>query len=140
MLLIETAPGATVPPPPAAAASCWDTAMTTAEMSACAASELAATEAALADTMAKIRARHAGNARLLVRLDAAQAAWAALRDGDLEAIYWPENPMVLGSHWPVCHLQIGRAMTQQRIEALQPWLTPPSEGDICDGPYAPDDP
>jgi len=103
----------------------------------CEAQKLEQAEQALADVLAQIRQRYAGEKLFLVRLEKAQLAWAQLRDADLEARFpvdeGDQPSQVWGSSYGMVAARFLADMTRARTTYLQQWLDGIDEGDLSAG-------
>jgi uncharacterized protein YecT (DUF1311 family) len=104
------------------------------EMNQRAAGELKSAEKAMDSVYQQIRKQNADDKVFLDRLDAAQSAWAAFRDAELEAIF-PSHPKQAeyGSVYPMCYATWKRKLTIERTRQLKLWVVGVKEGDVCAG-------
>ncbi|MGH7839840.1 MAG: lysozyme inhibitor LprI family protein [Candidatus Binataceae bacterium] len=63
---------------------------------------------------------------------AAERAWIAFRDAEMEAVYPPREAGYYGTVQPMCECDERAALTDERVKQLQRWLTT-KEGDVCAG-------
>ncbi|WP_143308772.1 lysozyme inhibitor LprI family protein [Chitinophaga vietnamensis] len=75
---------------------------------------------------------YAANKKFITNLKEAQRLWVQLRDAQVKTMY-PEAASTYGSVFPMCKANYLTELTQQRIEALQVWLSGRKEGDACNG-------
>lgn len=111
---------------------CWDTAKSQREMNECAGAELKAAEDALDRVYQRVRKQHADDKVFVGRLEAAQRAWAAFRDAELEAIF-PKHgePLEYGSVYPMCYAGWKTTLTTERTKQLRRWVDAVEEGNVC---------
>ena len=115
-------------------AKCWSTATTQAELTVCGAEESKAADDELNRIYQAILARYKGDDAFLEKLKAAQSAWIAFRDAELEAIYPREDePGYYGSSHRMCLGTRLAELTRARIHELRRWLGEPEEDDVCAG-------
>jgi uncharacterized protein YecT (DUF1311 family) len=115
---------------------CMDSAQSQAAMNECASNSLGAADKELNQVYQQVLRKYAKDTVFVAKLKAAQKAWLAFRDAELEARY-PANDKSLeyGSVYPMCANNDLEAMTRQRTEALRAWLKGAEEGDVCAGSY-----
>jgi uncharacterized protein YecT (DUF1311 family) len=103
--------------------TCWDTATTPLTMNECTGKELRASEQRLASLLVKLHVSPE---------DAAQKAWEAYRDAQIEPIYPKESSQDNGSVFPLRLAKLKKTLTDGRIAELKN-LTRSGEGDVCGG-------
>jgi len=91
-------------------------------------------DASLNATYAKILKEYGKDAEFISKLKAAQRAWLAFRDAELEALFpKPDKQAEYGSVYPMCRCMQLQELTQERTKNLQLWLKGIPEGDVCAG-------
>lgn len=103
------------------------------ELNACAADDLKRADKALNDTYAALVKKESGDPVFIRKLRAAQRAWIAFRDAELEATFAckEENPYVCwGSMYPMCSAFYQAKLTRDRTARLRELL---DEGRPADG-------
>jgi len=80
----------------------------------------------------QVLAKHGHDMVFAQHFKAAQRAWIAFRDAELNAIYPPEKNNEAGSVLPMCQCDNLTELTNARVKQLQEWLTS-QEGDVCAG-------
>lgn len=120
-------------PPPAEGpkADCLEKAQTQFEMNACAGDELAAADAELNRVYQAILEKYKDDSLFIEKLRAAQRAWLAYRDAELEAKFPPSDGH--GSVFPMCAAQHKAKLTRERVAKLREWLDGVEEGEVCAG-------
>jgi uncharacterized protein YecT (DUF1311 family) len=115
---------------------CMDNAPSQAAMNECASNSLGAADKELNQVYQQVLHKYAKDTVFVAKLKAAQKAWLAFRDAELEARY-PANDKSLeyGSVYPMCANNELEAMTRKRTEELRSWLKGAEEGDVCAGSY-----
>jgi uncharacterized protein YecT (DUF1311 family) len=82
----------------------------------------------------QILSEYKADTAFVPKLKAAQRAWLAFRDAQMEALYpEPDKQMAYGSVFPMCHCTALTRLTKQRTQELRQWLKGESEGDVCSG-------
>jgi uncharacterized protein YecT (DUF1311 family) len=116
--------------------SCMDNAQSQTAMDECASKTLAAADKELNQVYQQVLTQYASNKVFIIKLRAAQKAWMAFRDAELQARY-PESDKqaMYGSVYPMCASNDLEAMTRKRIDELRAWLKGTQEGDVCAGSY-----
>jgi uncharacterized protein YecT (DUF1311 family) len=118
-------------------AGCWDKAQTQVEMNACAGEEYKAADAELNRVYQAVLKKYKDDAKFVTKLRAAQRAWVAYRDAEVEAKFPHGDESrakeYYGSVLPMCDAQFRAQLTQDRIDQLREWLDGAEEGDICSG-------
>lgn len=117
---------------PADFAKC-DPSGTQLEMNACAADEFEKADLKLNEVYKALLKKEAKNVIFIQKLRAAQKAWLAFRDAELEAMYACEekNQQVCwGSMLPMCYSSYVAKLTRERTQRLQQFL---DEGQPADG-------
>lgn len=121
---------------PASGDTCMDSAQSQAAMNACAQQNLGAADKELNQVYQQVLAKYASDKVFIAKLRAAQKAWIAFRDAELEARYpASDKQLQYGSVYPMCANNDREAMTRKRIEQLRAWLKGVQEGDVCAGSY-----
>ncbi|MEP7362871.1 MAG: lysozyme inhibitor LprI family protein [Acidobacteriota bacterium] len=115
--------------------SCWDTALTQSAMTACAAADFQQAESAMQREYKKLLAKaNAGNPSAAPKIEAAQRAWLAFRDAQLEAMFAADNKQLeYGSVYAMCRRIIEKNLTLERTKQLSAMMSSPPEGDVCIG-------
>lgn len=112
-----------------------ETASTQLEMNQCSAAEAKDAEAELNRLYQQLLAR-TSNPVYRRKIEAAQKAWLAYRDAELEAKYPAEDKRAeYGSVYPMCTANDQTDLTRARIEEIKTLLNS-SEGDMCAGEWA----
>ena len=123
---------------PALASKCWDTAMTTPDMRACAAADLAEADRELNLVYQRLLEEKSKDPVLVNAVRKAQRAWLAFRDSHVDSVF-PELPdRSYGSLAPMCMSILIRQLTLTRIEQLKQFLEY-EEGEVC-SPFGIPDP
>jgi uncharacterized protein YecT (DUF1311 family) len=113
--------------------SCFDRAITQAEMSACAADALNRAETEMNRVYQQLLNKHAGQVDYIYRLKLAQEAWVKFRDAHIEFLYPDVNAGEVraeGTVYPMCKDMEITKLTVERTKTLQNLLDP-KEGDVC---------
>lgn len=85
-------------------------------------------------TYAQILNEYKADAAFVASLRAAQRAWVAYRDAQLEALYpGPNKSLTYGSAHPMCRCYALAEMTRERTAGLRRWVEGVEEGDVCAG-------
>jgi uncharacterized protein YecT (DUF1311 family) len=114
--------------------SCFEKANTQLESNECAAKEYAEADAELNRVYKTILEKYKKDPLFLDKLRAAQRAWLAYRDAEIEAKYpHADEPRYYGSIFPMCDGLYRAQLTQERVEKLREWLDGAEEGDACSG-------
>ncbi|MBN8733295.1 MAG: DUF1311 domain-containing protein [Acidobacteria bacterium] len=120
--------------PPAQTPSCYDTALTQSAMNACASQELRQAESAMKAAYSQLLARaSAANPNATRKIEAAQHAWEAFLDAQLDATFAAAGKREYGSVYPMCFAQLRRQLILERTAQLSQMLTPAAEGEVCTG-------
>jgi uncharacterized protein YecT (DUF1311 family) len=136
-----TAAAGSAPAPASTAASsggdtCMNNAQSQAAMDECASKSLDAADKELNQVYQQVLAKYASDKVFVGKLRAAQKAWVAFRDAELDARYPASNKSLqYGSVYPMCADNELEAMTRKRTEELREWLKGATEGDACAGSY-----
>ena len=102
---------------------CWKTAMTQFELNQCAGADASAADAELNRLYQQLLSKLYGDETATKKLRAAQRAWVAFRDAQLEALFPAENKQVeYGSIYPMCFAGVTTAMTKERTAQLRKML------------------
>ena len=108
-------------------------AQTQGEMDDQACKDFSAADKRLNAAYQKVLAAHPKDALFSAKFRAAQRAWVAFRDAEIDALFpAKDKPLEYGSVYPMCDCQERTAITLRRIEELDDWLTV-QEGDVCTG-------
>jgi uncharacterized protein YecT (DUF1311 family) len=133
---------ASSPPAPASTAAsagsdkCMDNATSQASMNECASNNYGAADKELNQVYQQVLAKYASDKVFIAKLRAAQKAWLAYRDAELEAMFpASDKSLEYGSVYPMCANNALEGMTRKRIEELRTWLKGTEEGDVCAGSY-----
>lgn len=110
-------------------ADCFDTAKTQLEMNACAAEKYKQADAELNRVYKAVLEKYKDDKVVIDKLRAAQRAWIAYRDAEVEAKFPPRAGE--GSAVQMCIPLFQAQLTEERIKALREWLDGGEEGDIC---------
>jgi uncharacterized protein YecT (DUF1311 family) len=85
-------------------------------------------------TYSKILKEYGKDAQFISKLKAAQRAWLAFRDAELEARFpKPDKQTEYGTVYPVCRCTQLQELTEERTKELTLWLDGIPEGDVCAG-------
>jgi uncharacterized protein YecT (DUF1311 family) len=112
-------------------ADCLERAQTQFDMNACAGDELAAADAELNRVYQAILEKYKDDSLFIEKLRAAQRAWLAYRDAELEAKFPPSDGY--GSVFPMCAARFKAQLTRERVAKLREWLDGVEEGEVCAG-------
>ena len=113
-------------------ADCFDTAMTQLDTNDCAAAKYAKADAELNRVYQAVLEKHKDDALSVKKLRAAQRAWLAFRDAELEAKYPHSGERgYYGSVLPMCYSLEKTRLTEERTQRLREWLDEGEEGDVC---------
>jgi uncharacterized protein YecT (DUF1311 family) len=116
--------------------ACRERATTQRALEACARSELDEADRQLNAAYQAVIARHPGDPTFVERLRAAQRAWMAFRDAELEAIYPDQDePLLHGTALSLCRTGHLTRLTRERTNELERWLEGVEEGDVCAGSF-----
>jgi uncharacterized protein YecT (DUF1311 family) len=86
------------------------------------------------ETYATILKEYAKDPQFITKLRAAQRAWLAFRDAELEAHYpRADKQAEYGSVYPMCRCSEMQSLTENRTKQLKRWLIGTAEGEICAG-------
>lgn len=109
-------------------------AQTQSQMTADACSAYKKADLSLNDTYKKVLAGYANENVFLQKFKAAQRAWIAFRDAQLEALYPAADKQAeYGSMYSTCRCAALQELTEQRTKELQKWLDGVPEGETCRG-------
>ena len=115
-------------------ADCFEKAVTQLDSNECAAKEYQEADAELNRVYKAILEKYKKDPLFLGKLRAAQRAWLAYRDAEIEAKYpHAEEPRYYGSIFPMCDALFKAELTKDRVEKLRVWLDGGEEGDACSG-------
>lgn len=122
----------------AAASKCFDAAQTQLELNQCADEALRQAQVQQRGVYRRILRTYAGDPLFISKLRAAQRAWKAFRNAEVDALYPHRGEAgYYGSVLPMCLDQRLTALTRQRTKMLRRWLTGSQEGDACAGSIRP---
>jgi uncharacterized protein YecT (DUF1311 family) len=108
-----------------------ETPMTQSEMNRGAGEEASDADAELNRVYQQLLSTMKSDANAAKKLRAAQRAWIAFRDAQLEALYPAEDKRVeYGSMYPMCSARVVAAMTEERTAQLRKMLNE----DPCENP------
>jgi uncharacterized protein YecT (DUF1311 family) len=94
--------------------------------------ELRKADASLNATYSKILKEYGNDAQFISKLKAAQRAWLAFRDAELEARFPKTDKQAeYGSVYPMGRCTQLQELTEQRTKELRTWLDGIPEGDVC---------
>jgi uncharacterized protein YecT (DUF1311 family) len=109
---------------------CWKTAVAQSEMNRCADRDARRADAELNRVYQELLSKNKDNANATRKLRAAQRAWLAFRDAQLQAQYPAEDKQgEYGSIYPMCYAIVATAMTKERTAQLRRML---QDKDPCD--------
>jgi uncharacterized protein YecT (DUF1311 family) len=115
-------------------ATSWLHAQTQGELDEQACGQFHKADVALNETYSKVLKEYANDQQFIAKLKAAQKAWLAFRDAELEALYPKDNKQAeYGTVYPMCHCSELQFLTEERTKKLKRWLDGTSEGDVCAG-------
>jgi uncharacterized protein YecT (DUF1311 family) len=103
-----------------------DSATTQLEMNACAEEDLAKADKRLNEVYAALLKKEAKNTVFVKKLRAAQRAWIAFRDAELDAKFACAEPnprMCWGSMYPLSFAIYKAQLTRERTKALEAYFT-----------------
>lgn len=120
---------------PQGRASCRDTARTQAALNECAAAERRGAEEELNKAYELLLARAGAKDSAAARkIRAAQEAWMAYRDAQIEAMFAAgQKQTAYGSVYPMCVQQLRARWAAERTKELRAMMSRPEEGDVCCG-------
>jgi uncharacterized protein YecT (DUF1311 family) len=96
--------------------------------------QLRKADASLNATYSKILKEYGNDAQFISKLKAAQRAWLAFRDAELEARFPKADKQAdYGTVYPMCRCTQLQELTEQRTKELRTWLDGIPEGDVCAG-------
>lgn len=114
--------------------ACAVLAQTQGDMGAGADADLRKADAELNQVYQQVLKEYADDPLVVTKLRAAQRAWIALRDAELDAAYPHANePGYYGSVFPMCLAGRKAELTRQRTGELRRWIAGVPEGDVCGG-------
>ena len=117
-----------------AQADCFEKATTQLESNQCADKQYQEADAELNRVYKAILEKYKKDALFIEKLRAAQRAWLAYRDAEIEAKYpHAGEPRYYGSIFPMCDALYRAELTQERTRKLREWLDGGEEGDACGG-------
>jgi uncharacterized protein YecT (DUF1311 family) len=109
---------------------CWKTAMAQSEMNRCADEDAKEADTELNRVYQDLLSKNKTNVVATKKLRAAQRAWIAFRDAQLEALYPAQDkPREYGSVYPMCYAKVSTAMTKERTARLRRML---QDNDPCE--------
>jgi uncharacterized protein YecT (DUF1311 family) len=86
------------------------------------------------EAYARILEEYANDPQFITKLKAAQRAWLAFRDAELEAHYpRVDKQAEYGSAYPMCRCSEMQSLTEDRTKELKRWLKGTAEGEVCAG-------
>jgi uncharacterized protein YecT (DUF1311 family) len=117
--------------------NCWGNAMTTDAMHRCADQDAREADTQLKKAYQLLLDKAKNQPRVVAKLKAAQRAWIAYRNAQLQAIFPSDKKQfAYGSMFPICYLKIATEMTKQRTSELrrmlEAWGETVGEGPGCD--------
>lgn len=113
---------------------CFDTAMTQLDLNDCAGRQHQDADAELNRVYKAILEKYRKDPLFVEKLRAAQRAWLAYRDAEIEAKYpHAGEAHYYGSIFPMCDFLYRAQLTQERTKKLREWLDGSGEGDGCSG-------
>jgi uncharacterized protein YecT (DUF1311 family) len=114
--------------------ACSASAQTQGDLDAGAAADLQKADAELNQVYQQVLKEYADDPLVVTKLRAAQRAWIALRDAELDASYpHAKEPGYYGSVFPMCLAGRQAELTRQRTADLRRWLKGVPEGEVCGG-------
>jgi uncharacterized protein YecT (DUF1311 family) len=112
-------------------ADCDKTAQTQADLNECGSDDYKTADDELNATYQRLLKRAASDPLAIQKIKAAQRAWVAYRDAQIEALYPAENKQAeYGTVFPMCANLALADLTRQRAKILKQMLNP-FEGDVC---------
>ena len=118
----------------AAQADCFEKAKTQLESNQCADKQYQEADAELNRVYKAILEKYKKDALFIDKLRAAQRAWLAYRDAEIEAKYPHAGERgYYGSIFPMCDALYRAQLTEERTRKLREWLDGGEEGDACGG-------
>ena len=103
--------------------ACWNTANTQFDLNRCAGADASAADAELNTVYQRLLSSLKGDEVAIGKLRAAQRAWVAFRDAQLDALFPAENKQTeYGSMYPMCYAGAATAMTKERTAQLRQML------------------
>lgn len=109
-------------------------AQTQGDLDADATADLTKADAELNQVYQQVLKEYADDPLVVTKLRAAQRAWIALRDAEIDATYpHAQEPGYYGSVFPMCLATRKAELTRDRTRQLRRWLTGVQEGDVCAG-------
>ncbi|WP_374562107.1 lysozyme inhibitor LprI family protein [Ideonella sp.] len=114
--------------------SCEDKATTQGDLNACAGGDMRRADERLNAVYQAVLKKHQADTSFVRKLQAAQRAWLAWRDAEMEALYpGRADPAAYGSVLPMCWSTKIATLTKARAAQLQQWLDGVPEGEVCAG-------
>lgn len=111
---------------------CRKKANSQADLTTCADRELERADAAMRGDYERLLSKAKDDPVAETKIKAAQQAWLAFRDAQLEAVYPHEDKLAeYGSAYPMCLLLLKTELTKDRARMLAKMLHP-VEGEVCD--------
>jgi uncharacterized protein YecT (DUF1311 family) len=111
--------------------TCFDKAKTQKELNDCAGAEFKKADARLNEVYQQLLKRFDTDPPAAQKIRAAQRAWIAYRDAQLEADFPGANKRSeYGSVYPMCFDILSANLTRERVKILEGMLEAP-EGDVC---------
>jgi uncharacterized protein YecT (DUF1311 family) len=95
--------------------------------------ELKQADKDLTDVYEQILEKHKDDMAFVEKFTKAQAAWAAFRNAELEAIFPAQDKKAYGSTYPLAYAQEKSRLILERAKQLNQWLTGLPAGTISAG-------
>lgn len=113
---------------------CFDKATTQLESNDCAGKQHQEADAELNRVYKAVLAKYEKDPLFIEKLRAAQRAWLAYRDAEIEAKFpHAAEGNYYGSIFPMCDALYRARLTEERTRKLREWLDGGEEGDACGG-------
>jgi len=91
-------------------------------------------DAKMNEAYARILREYANDQEFIAKIKAAQQAWLAFRDAEMEALYPKADKLAAyGTVYPMCHCLELQSLTEDRTKQLRRWLDGIREGEVCAG-------
>jgi uncharacterized protein YecT (DUF1311 family) len=114
--------------------SCEDKARSQTDLNICAGAEFKRADDQLNAVYQSVLEQHRADSGFVRRLQAAQRAWMAWRDAEMEALYPDRSDWsAYGSVFPMCWNAKLTSLTETRTRQLKQWLDGVLEGEVCAG-------
>ncbi|MCB1622812.1 MAG: DUF1311 domain-containing protein [Thiothrix sp.] len=104
------------------------------ELNVCASNDFATADKQLNDTYQELLKKEEKNVAFIVKLKAAQRAWIAFRDAELDAMFACQNEdahVCWGSMMPMCYSSYKAKLTRERTKRLQEFIADGQPADEC---------